>query len=370
MRDFVSGGAAGAAGAVGPTGPAGADGAVGPTGPAGATGPTGPAGSANITGTTNTLVKFTAASTGGDSSITDTGSAVTSAVPFTAQNTLATTPPTTGGGVTAEEPTASDAGTTVRISPPIEWVSHARVSGTDRAVKWRAYAVPTTAGNVNLVIERDLGAGAGYASFATLTTSSPTQGVSGITAARFIVTNTSGGVVFDSSNSRIIEGGSGELIVSANRTTLQGELRSATTSGGVASWRIWATPASRASTDFILEVGSGVPTTFNRQFGVYGDGSLFCRIAVTADTTTTVTLTAAQSGRLVTVANAAAVAVNLPAGSTGLLFWVKNKGAGTATLTPNGSEKLFTNAQVSTLDLLTGDAALIAWDGTDWSVLA
>ena len=34
------------------------------------------------------------------------------------------------------------------------------------------------------------------------------------------------------------------------------------------------------------------------------------------------------------------------------------------------SEKLFTNAQVSTLDLLTGDAALIAWDGTDWSVLA
>jgi hypothetical protein len=69
-------GATGATGAQGPAGPVGPQGPAGPAGPVGATGaqgPAGPAGSANISGTANTLIKFTAASTGGNSQFTDDG---------------------------------------------------------------------------------------------------------------------------------------------------------------------------------------------------------------------------------------------------------------------------------------------------------
>lgn len=75
-------GPAGPAGPTGPQGPAGATGATGATGAAGPQGPTGPAGatgpagSANISGTTNTIVKFTGATTGGNSQITDDGTSV------------------------------------------------------------------------------------------------------------------------------------------------------------------------------------------------------------------------------------------------------------------------------------------------------
>jgi hypothetical protein len=68
-----------AAGTEGPQGPAGATGPQGPAGPTGATGatgpqgPAGPAGSANISGTTNYLVKFTGATSGGNSVIYDNG---------------------------------------------------------------------------------------------------------------------------------------------------------------------------------------------------------------------------------------------------------------------------------------------------------
>jgi hypothetical protein len=92
-------GATGATGAIGPTGltgPAGATGAIGPIGPTGGAGPTGavgpqgptgPAGSANINGTTNFVIKFTNATTGGNSLLFDNGSAVglgttTPGVPF------------------------------------------------------------------------------------------------------------------------------------------------------------------------------------------------------------------------------------------------------------------------------------------------
>nr|MBP6316083.1 collagen-like protein [Chitinophagaceae bacterium] len=63
----------GLTGPIGPDGPAGPAGVAGPVGP---TGPTGPAGSANITGTTNYLVKFTAATTGGNSLIQDNGTSL------------------------------------------------------------------------------------------------------------------------------------------------------------------------------------------------------------------------------------------------------------------------------------------------------
>lgn len=71
-------GTAGAAGATGPAGPAGTPGATGPAGPQG---PTGPAGSANINGTLNKLVKFTGATTGGNSNVSDDGTNVTVDIP-------------------------------------------------------------------------------------------------------------------------------------------------------------------------------------------------------------------------------------------------------------------------------------------------
>lgn len=63
------------AGGVWPTGVS-LVGPTGPTGATGATGATGPAGSANISGTTNYLVKFTGATTGGNSIIYDNGSKI------------------------------------------------------------------------------------------------------------------------------------------------------------------------------------------------------------------------------------------------------------------------------------------------------
>lgn len=91
------------------------------------------------------------------------------------------------------------------------------------------------------------------------------------------------------------------------------------------------------------------------------------RWAVTITNTTTVNVGAADE--LVTTNNAGAITVNLPAGILNQRYAFKNVGAGTATLTPNGSEKLFTTAQVSTLALATGDYKLIQWDGTQWLVL-
>jgi len=63
-------------GATGPQGPAGPTGPQGPIGPTGPQGPQGPAGSANIVGTVNTVVKFTGATTGGNSQIFDNGTNV------------------------------------------------------------------------------------------------------------------------------------------------------------------------------------------------------------------------------------------------------------------------------------------------------
>jgi hypothetical protein len=73
-------GATGSQGPAGPTGPQGQVGATGPQGPTGATGatgPQGPAGSANINGTVNRIIKFTGATTGGNSIITDDGAIAT-----------------------------------------------------------------------------------------------------------------------------------------------------------------------------------------------------------------------------------------------------------------------------------------------------
>lgn len=89
---------------------------------------------------------------------------------------------------------------------------------------------------------------------------------------------------------------------------------------------------------------------------------------VTVDATTSITLTSAH--HVVTCSNAGAVTCNLPAGVTGTEYIIKNKGAGTVTVTPNGTQKLFNTAQVATYALTTGKACTIIFDGTDWSIVA
>jgi hypothetical protein len=56
-------------------------GPIGPQGAAGPIGPQGPAGSANINGTVNTIIKFTGATTGGNSNLTDNGALIGANVP-------------------------------------------------------------------------------------------------------------------------------------------------------------------------------------------------------------------------------------------------------------------------------------------------
>jgi hypothetical protein len=69
-------GLTGATGATGSQGPTGLTGPAGATGPQGPTGAQGPAGSANINGTTNNLIKFTSATSGGNSIMVDNGTGV------------------------------------------------------------------------------------------------------------------------------------------------------------------------------------------------------------------------------------------------------------------------------------------------------
>lgn len=72
-------GPAGPQGVTGPQGPAGPQGVAGPQGlqgPAGIPGATGPAGSANINGTAGKIIKFTSATTGGNSLINDNDTTV------------------------------------------------------------------------------------------------------------------------------------------------------------------------------------------------------------------------------------------------------------------------------------------------------
>lgn len=69
---------------------------------------------------------------------------------------------------------------------------------------------------------------------------------------------------------------------------------------------------------------------------------------------------------IITTDNAGAVTVNLPAGVLDHRLKFKNVGAGTATLTPNGAETIFTTTSVATLAMVTGDSVTLHFDGTRW----
>lgn len=318
MRDFTSGGAAGAAGAVGPTGPAGAEGAVGPTGPAGATGPTGPAGSANIAGTTNALVKFSAASTGGDSSVTDTGTAVTSAVPVTARAPDIRTTPTPG--LTAENPTASDVTNTVQVSPSVRQLSHVRVSGADRTVGFECYLVPSTGGNADWIWRRDLGAGAGYAQVGAWLNADSVQGLQGLSINRLLVNSTSGGLFFLSDASRVELRSDGGIALSGFASGGPLHLLSRRTSSE--RFRMHVALASSPGSDAYVQGGFGTGTSFTAEWGMYAYGPASVHAAamtpvarwnVRAVTNADSPVTAAIGDWIIADTTGGAITINLPA---------------------------------------------------------
>lgn len=315
MRDFVSGGAAGAAGAVGPTGPAGATGAAGATGP---TGPEGPAGSANASGTTNALGKFTGSTTIGDSSIIDTGSAVTSAVPVTARAADLRTTPTPG--LVAENPTASDATNTVQISPSNRQLSHVRVSGTDRTVGFETYLVPTTGGNVDWIWRRDLGAGAGYAQIGAWLNADSVQGLQGLSINRILLNSTSGGIYYLSDTSRLEMRADGGLGLSAFASSAPLHLLSRRTANE--RFRCHAALASSPGSDAYLAFGYGTGTTFNQEAATYADGyrvlhnAAMTQIAkwnVRTVTNADSPVTAAIGDWIITDTSGGAITINFPA---------------------------------------------------------
>lgn len=128
-------GPAGAAGATGSAGPAGATGPQGPAGATGATGPAGPAGVVNLSGTTNKLVKFTDASTGGDSNLSDDGTDVVVVVP-TVQGKFEVN----SGVATFDMVNQPNAGTQIRVAGfksvvRDPWMSFERTN-PDNPVSW------------------------------------------------------------------------------------------------------------------------------------------------------------------------------------------------------------------------------------------
>lgn len=91
---------------------------------------------------------------------------------------------------------------------------------------------------------------------------------------------------------------------------------------------------------------------------------------INAQTGTTYTVLATDVGKLVTLSNAASIAVTLPQATglfgTGFWFYVQNIGAGTATITPTTS----TLNGAATLVLPSGGNAYIVSDGTNYSAVS
>lgn len=341
----------------------------------GAAGAAGATGGANISGTANKLIKFSGATTGADSRITDDGATVTVVADPGAGKGLIVqvdgVAATAGGGGVALANTTSTTSpaASVQRSPPLALKARARVSSVDTGFVFDFQFIPTTGGNWQLLMRKSTDGGATFSEVGRFTNATPSQVVQALyNVSGFSAGDGSVGFYFETDFGGMFRGGSGDLQLLARAAALAMLLRSPTTTSGQASFRMWANGGTRGAGEALLEVGD-VAAGFVRRFAVMGDGSVLCRVPVTVDTTTALTVAATDSGKLFTTSNAGAVTVNLPAGSTGLWYRFKNKGVGAATLTPNGSEKLFTTVQVANIAMVTGDAKTIAWDGTDWCVL-
>ena len=337
--------------------------------------PGGKSGSANINGTANKLIKVSGTTAGVDSRITDDGATVTVVADPGAGKGLivqvdGVAATAGGGGVTLANTTSTTSpAASIQRSPPLSQKARARVGGTDTGFVIDIQLIPTTGGNWQWLIRKSVDGGSTFSEVGRFTNATPTQVVQALyNVSGFSAGDGSVGYYFKSDFGGMFRGGSGDLQLLARAAALAMLLRSPTTTSGQASFRLWANGGTRGAGEALLEVGD-VSAGFVRRFAVMGDGSILCRVPVLVDTSTSLTVAATDSNKLITTSNAGAVTVLLPAGSTGLLYRFKNKGVGAATLTPNGSEKLFTTVQVASLAMVTGDAKTIAWDGTDWCVL-
>ena len=165
-------------------------------------GPAGAAGSANISGTSGKLIQFNGTATGGDSRISDNGTTTT--LPNT--DARATRPV----ALLLQNATASDATNTVQEPGTVLYEGHVRVSGSDKTYRVRISARWRTSGNLDIYVEKDLGAGS-YSTaflFTTLTAGNFVQALqcSGLSATLGTV-----GFQFDTDGAGMFRGGSGGL---------------------------------------------------------------------------------------------------------------------------------------------------------------
>jgi len=88
---------------------------------------------------------------------------------------------------------------------------------------------------------------------------------------------------------------------------------------------------------------------------------------VDARSTTTETIGASDYTKLVTLSNSGAIAVTLSSTVPNDFFCaVMNIGAGTATLTPSSGQIRFDGALFASIQLVTGQTAVLYFDGTNW----
>jgi hypothetical protein len=89
---------------------------------------------------------------------------------------------------------------------------------------------------------------------------------------------------------------------------------------------------------------------------------------VDARTTVTETIRDASLGKLVTLTNAAAIAVTLDSAHVpaGFMCFVAVLGAGTGTLTPSSGTISYGGASSANLALAEGDASILFFDGANW----
>jgi hypothetical protein len=131
-----------------------------------------------------------------------------------------------------------------------------------------------------------------------------------------------------------------------------------------------AAPAALASLGTTTTVlhgnASGAPTYAAVNLATDVSGTV--PVPINAQTGTTYTVLSTDNGKLVTTSNASAIAVTLPQATgsftTGFVFAVQNKGAGTATITPTTS----TINGASTLVLPTNQGVTIISDGANWQI--
>jgi hypothetical protein len=161
---------------------------------------------------------------------------------------------------------------------------------------------------------------------------------------------------------------------SANITTAAGDVATFESLGS-GNWR--CVDYARADGTALVSGGgggSGTVTSVSASGGVEtttgsaitATGTIQASTLVNAQTGTSYTYVTGDRGKLVTHSNAAAIAGTLPQATstfgTGWFMRVKNKGAGTLTITPTTS----TIDGAATLVLTTGQWALIVSDGTNY----